>query len=106
MLSCCRQCSRALALDHFYCPQCGAAHQLNTSQAIIWLGFKALLGAVPGGLIGAVALALVATAVTRLTGSSSGSPKVVAILAQLGALCGALLGGAYKAVSAWNRRQE
>src|SRR5262249_35278453 len=106
MLSCCRQCSQALALDDFYCSQCGAAHQLATLQAVLWLGCQALLGAVPGALLGAAVLALVAAAETPLTGSASGSPKAVAVLSQLGALCGALLGAIWKAVSAWNRRQE
>jgi hypothetical protein len=106
MLSACHQCSRPLALDDIYCPECGAAHQLATVQAVLWLGRKALLGAVPGGVIGAVVLALVAAAETPLTGSASGSPKAVAFLAQLGAVCGALLGAIWKAVSAWNGRQE
>jgi hypothetical protein len=95
-----------LALDDCYCPQCGAAHQLNNVQAIIWLGYKALLGAVPGGLIGAGVLALAATAVISLTGNSFGSPKAVTVLSQLGALWGALLGATCKAVAAWNRRPE
>jgi len=106
MLSSCRQCSRALALDDLYCPQCGAAHELATLQAVLWLGRKALLGAVPGGLIGAAVLALVAVAGAPLMGSAFGSSKAVAVLSQLGALCGALLGAVWKAVSAWNRRQE
>jgi hypothetical protein len=79
-------------------------HELTTLQATLWLGRKALLGAAPGALLGAVAMAAMAMIVSP-TGSS-GSSKILAVLVQLGALVGAFLGGTAKAMRSWNRRQE
>jgi hypothetical protein len=102
MRSKCRQCTRSITLGAVYCPHCGAVHRLSRGQAAVWLGQRALLGAIAGAIFGAVVMALVAVV---LNGGLSGPFKTITVLARLGGVCGAMLGATLKAVYSWNRRQ-
>jgi hypothetical protein len=104
MKSSCPQCSRMIDLNMVYCPHCGAVHRLNPSEATVWLGRKGLIGAVVGGIVGAVVLGSVVVIPALIRDGSSGSPRALSALAQLGALCGGMLGAVCKAGYEWNRR--
>jgi hypothetical protein len=77
-------------------------HRLKAGEAVVWLGQKAIFGAVAGLIFGAVVMAVVAVV---LNGGFSGPPKTITVLSRLGGLCGAMLGATLKAVYAWNCRQ-
>jgi hypothetical protein len=99
----CTQCRQRISLDVAHCPYCGAFQKLNGRQIVLRVIRKAAYGAVTGGFVGTVCLALVAVVLAVGGNGFSLFTKTLSVLVPLGALCGSIVGGMCKAIYEANR---